>query len=147
MAKRRITMPKDALGAVKAPSESMRSQPPPTRKRPPPAPSPVAPKAQMKARPGSRADQAYAGTRVAGQPNWKAPSASVQPSRAGASYTPGSKADMAYTGVQATTRPVVKRPVRVGGGLIGAGMTAAAAAGLAAHDKLKKRGRKLKKDK
>lgn len=74
-----------------------------------------------------------------------APTPSVAPNRAGASYVPGSKADMAYTGVKAGGAPSPKAPPRMrkmGTGVTGAAMTAAAGAGLAAYDKFRNRDRK-----
>lgn len=79
-----------------------------------------------------------------------APAAGGTQIRRGSSFTAGSKADMAYTGVKSPTAPTaapkaaraVRKVPRMGTGVGGAIATAAGAAGLAIHDKMRSRKRK-----
>jgi len=128
MAKRRVTLPQNALGPVSRPGDKMRIQ------------DKVIADAQAKARSASKAKPASESVRGKAPSTVKRKPLAAYPNRAGASFTPGSKADMAYTGVK-VERQAAKAAGRMhGAGKVGAVIAAGAAAN-AAYDKLRQRKR------
>lgn len=117
MAKRRVTLPANALGPVSRQGDKARLQ------------DKVIRDAQAKAKTASQAKPTYqrppasAAAAQKAMIGMRAPSSSVRPSQAKSTFTPGSKADMAYVGRQAA-KAAPKR--RLGSGVKGALLTAAA---------------------
>ena len=149
MPKKRITLPANALGPVNRQGDRARLQDKVIRESQAAAAKAVgakAPSENIRPRPASRPmSVAQAQAKMV---SMKAPKSSVRPSRAGATFTPGSPADMAYAGRRAApmaSQAAKVRPKRMGGGVGGAILTAAAAGALAARDKYKARDRKVKK--
>lgn len=143
--KERKTMPMNALGPVSRMGDRARLEQRATgearaaAKTRTPTTGPSKPPKPVTRRPGG---VAAAGRQMA---TMRAPTPAAVPNRAGASFTPGSKADMAYTGVRTASKAVPKRVPKMGGGVAGAALTAAAGAGMAAYDKFRNRDRKRTK--